>query len=323
MISGRISLYTGGRIVRPLSIHELLSCWDVQEDTGCTNGGVPERAYEYIIRNGVSTDADHPHDQTESTVITPCNETRLNGTISFLSTTRIGAIGLRRSVQIQGGYRPVLRCGERKHPQYEERDIHINGPIVGTIMVHDNLYYFGGMEVYSGADGTDFVGGHACIIIWWCDEGINGEEPGFDSAYWICKNSLSLTWPTNSPASKGYFYVEMGRNVVGIESRASRALPVITDEITANKVESLDEVRYTSYTYGLRERPRTRKIFIQGRRDPRVVGISVYYLYDSAIPMLDNNVVQRPTPGSLSTYSSYGISVYSFRPVFLRLLLSI
>lgn len=46
---------------------------------GCTNGGVPERAYEYIIRNGVSTDANYSYDQTESTVITPCNETRLDG----------------------------------------------------------------------------------------------------------------------------------------------------------------------------------------------------------------------------------------------------
>lgn len=50
-----------------------------------------------------------------------------------------------------------------------------------------------------------------------------------------------------SPASKGFFHVEMGRSVVAVQFRASRALPVITDEITANKVKSLDEVRYTSY----------------------------------------------------------------------------
>ena len=38
----------------------------------------------------------------------------------------------------------------------------------------------------------------------------------------------------------------MGKNVCGIESRASSALPELTDEIKANRV-SLDESRYISY----------------------------------------------------------------------------
>lgn len=127
-----------------------------------------------------------------------------------------------------------------------KKELLMNGPFVGTIMAYDNLYTYDGLSVYTKTKG-DFVGGHAVLIIGWSDEGINGDEPGFDKAYWVIKNSWSEAWPTKSPASKGYMYIEMGRNVAGIESRASRALPVITEEITANKVDSLDEVRYTSY----------------------------------------------------------------------------
>ena len=38
----------------------------------------------------------------------------------------------------------------------------------------------------------------------------------------------------------------MGKNICGIESRASSALPELTDEIKANRT-SLDESRYISY----------------------------------------------------------------------------
>ena len=38
----------------------------------------------------------------------------------------------------------------------------------------------------------------------------------------------------------------MGGNICGIESRASSALPELTDEIKANRV-ALDESRYISY----------------------------------------------------------------------------
>lgn len=244
MIADRISLYTGGKINRPLSIQELLSCWNVRGDVGCEIGGIPEHSYEYIIENGISTDKDYPYRQQNTTKIAKCEKDKLNGFRTYLQPGSVRSLCVDPYRYSEGSrrYNSVIK----ENVLNMKKELLMNGPFVGTIMAYDNLYTYDGLSVYTKTKG-DFVGGHAVLIIGWSDEGINGDEPGFDKAYWVIKNSWSEAWPTKSPASKGYMYIEMGRNVAGIESRASRALPVITEEITANKVDSLDEVRYTSY----------------------------------------------------------------------------
>ena len=124
-----------------------------------------------------------------------------------------------------------------------KKDIYLNGPIVGTIMAYDNLYKYNGLSVYRGHENTKLQGGHAILIIGWSDESVNTQEPEFNYPYWIAKNSWSQCWNRHN---KGYFYVEMGKNVCGIESRASSALPVMTDEIASAKTD-LDQSRYISY----------------------------------------------------------------------------
>ncbi len=245
MIAGRISIYTGGKIMRPLSIQEMISCWDGHQGKGCSVGGIPETAYNYIIKNGLGLDKDYPYEQERSQSISPCSSIKMTGPRTYLQRGSVRSLCRDPYIYEEGSqkYRDVIA----QNVKNMKTELFVNGPFVGTIMVYQNLYNHDGLSVYKGHNGSKFVGGHACLIYSYAEENVNSDEPGFSSAYWGVVNSWSVDWPTKSPASKGLFYIKAGENVCGIESRASRALPVLTDEVRANSVKSLDESRFTSY----------------------------------------------------------------------------
>jgi len=59
LIADRIALYTAGRIKRPLSYQELVSCFNNMGDNkGCEIGGIPEQAYKYVEHEGIGTEQD-------------------------------------------------------------------------------------------------------------------------------------------------------------------------------------------------------------------------------------------------------------------------
>ena len=241
MLADRISIYTGGKVMRPLSVQEMLSCWDGHNGDGCKIGGIPETAYQYIIKNGISTAEDYPYNAS----LAKCEESRKDGFRTYFQ---------RDSVRSLCRDPTPYKEGSSKHKQIIDANIlnmkHellYNGSFVGTIYVYQNLYDYDGLSIYTGHNNSKYIGGHALNIIGYSSGEMNGDEPGFDGDYWICRNSWSMDWPSKSPASKGFFYIRMGENVCGIESRASRALPVITQEIRQNMVKSLSESRYETY----------------------------------------------------------------------------
>lgn len=247
MLADRVSVYTGGKVRKNLSVQEMISCWDGHEGKACSEGGVPELAYHYIIKNGVGLDKDYPYQQSSTTKLKKCESKRLNGERLFVKPDSV------RSLCINPY---TLKEGSRKYNEIIDlnvsnmkKELLINGPFVCTIMVYQNLYDYDGLSVYEGHKGSKFVGGHSVVCVGYCDEGINGVEPGFDTpgGYWVIRNSWS-DWPVKSPASEGYFYIKKGSNVCGIESRASRAFPVLSPQAQSALVDSLDESRYTSYT---------------------------------------------------------------------------
>lgn len=247
MLADRVSVYTAGRVRKRLSVQEMISCWGGHKGLACSRGGVPEKAYAYIVENGIGLDEDYPYEQSESTQISPCQQQRLNGFRLYVIPGSVRSLCIDPYSLEEGSksYLDIISVNVRNM----KKELFINGPFVCTIMVHQNLYEYDGLSVYQGPDGTDFVGGHAVVCVGYCDEGINGEEPGFDTpgGYWVIRNSWS-DWPLRSPASQGYFYIKKGSNVCGIESRASRALVVPIPEMLEHRAKNLDESRYTSYT---------------------------------------------------------------------------
>ncbi|AAR26872.1 FirrV-1-A48 precursor [Feldmannia irregularis virus a] len=249
MLADRVSVSTNGKIKLKLSVQEMISCWDGHDGLACSKGGVPEKAYQYIIENGIGLAEDYPYEQNHSTVIGGCDRQRLDGYRLYILPDSVRSLCLDPYQLPQGSreYQKVIDTNIRNM----KHELLLHGPFVCTIMVYQNLYDYDGLSVYEGHEGTEFVGGHSVTCIGYCDEGINGEEPGFDvpGGYWVIKNSWS-DWPLHSPASQGYFYIKKGSNVCGIESRASSALvdPDQGEDIRANIIADLNESRYMTYS---------------------------------------------------------------------------
>ncbi|XP_055344272.1 cathepsin B-like [Paramacrobiotus metropolitanus] len=94
-----------------------------------------------------------------------------------------------------------------------QRDIFANGPVVAVITVYGDFSYW---RNYSGAyrgptdaQDTPLPMGHAVRLIGWCKD-----QKGVP--YWLMANS----WGT-ARADGGVWWIEMGKNVIGIEDHVS------------------------------------------------------------------------------------------------------
>lgn len=247
MIADRISIYTNGRIKRPLSYQELVSCFSDGSNAGCEVGGIPEKSYEYIVKNGVATEKDYPYKQLKSNTIVKCDPSKQEGFRTYIERNSVRSLCIDPGIYKKGSnkWQSVIDQNTRNMAT----ELFLNGPFVITIQVYSSLYDYDGLSIYDPSDKQigEYIGGHAAVCLGASLEEVNGEEPGFDGKYWVIKNSWSPSWPSKSPASKGFMYIRAGKNVCGIESRASTCQISITDEIRQNMVKSLDESRYLSY----------------------------------------------------------------------------
>ena len=246
VISDRISLMTGGKIMRPLSHQELISCFDVKGNLGCEVGGSPEAAFRYGEEKGFSLDSHYPYVQQNTTQIVPCDIKKQQGPRTFVTRGSVKSL-CEDPYRYEEGSPQYLKV-IAKNIQAMKTELYLHGSICCTIFVYKSMYNFDGLSIYEGPEkGDEYVGGHAAVLFGYSEE-VNGVEENFDGDMWFVKNSWSSAWPIKSPASKGLFYIRAGKNVCGIESRASAAQPVITDEIRAHMVDPIQKSAYLTYT---------------------------------------------------------------------------
>ena len=245
VISDRISLLTGGKIIRPLSYQELLSCFDVQGNKGCEIGGSPEATFRHGVEKGFALDSDYPYVQQKTTQIAPCDARKQQGPRTFIQRGSVKSLCEDPSRFKEGSaqYLKIIK----NNMERMKTELYLHGSICCTIFVYKSMYNFSGLQIYEGPEKNDeYVGGHAAVIFGYSEE-VNGVEAGFDGNMWFVRNSWSSSWPIRNPSSKGLFYMRAGKNCCGIESRASSAQPVITDEIRANMVDSIHESAYLTH----------------------------------------------------------------------------
>lgn len=243
MIADRISVMTGGKIFRPLSAQEMVSCFrDGKSNTNCTVGGIPEHAYNYIAKNGISTEEDYEYLQRNTNQIHACQKNKLNGLRTYIQKRSIKNICLDPYVYEEGSSRYNKRIAQNVVNM--KKELLYNGPFVGTIYVKKSMHNYDGLSVYrGGCDDKSDAYGHAVVIIGYSECGINTNEKGFNYPYWVVRNSWGSDWNRHN---NGYFYIQMGKNICGIESRASSCIPVITDEISRSRVD-IKSSAYLSY----------------------------------------------------------------------------
>lgn len=247
LVQDRISLYTKGAIKRPLSYQELVSCFNNKDDTGCTIGGIPEQAYRFLSENGVGTEEHYPYVQANTTKIAKCDPSKQKGFRTFIQKNSIRSLCIDPDNYKKGSAQWQKTID--RNTKNMRTELFLNGPFCITIMVYSSLYNFDGLSIYDPPDNKlgKFIGGHAALCVGYAEE-VDGEEPGFDGNYWVIKNSWSASHPLKSPASKGFLYIRAGKNLIGVESRASSCQVAMTAEIQKHMVKSLDESRYISYS---------------------------------------------------------------------------
>lgn len=250
MLGDRVSLYTGGKRRENLSVQEMLACF-MPSQFHCRRGGIPEVAYWYPIVYGLVTESEYPYAQERDTNIADCQSRNGVSFLSYWSERRNEdyphrIFGKPASNRNLCDSKTFIKSVLEQNIINMKTEIWLNGPIVGTLMVYDDLYKYDAESVYTVGPKAKFRGGHAIEIFGWCDEGQNTEEEGFQGAYWICRNSWGKRWPRRMEDKYGWFYVRMGTDEAGIESRASSCLPWYTREMQRQRV-GREKTAYQSY----------------------------------------------------------------------------
>jgi hypothetical protein len=243
VLRSRSYLLSGSLFDHNLSTQQLLSCYNTN---GC-DGDSPETACKWLqqTKHLLLLDTQFKYKQnTDTTVFTQC-PTDLKGFVGIKSGSIVSIVSY---IPEHNYDKNILE----QNIHNMKRELYEYGPFYTIITVYDDFFQYPGLVPYKHSIGNK-VGGHACVIMGWCDKGYD-KRPGFNTTgYWICKNSFGNDWPLNSEL-RGYFTIEMGHNTAGIESRCGSANPVIYNNSIHDKIYdktkkplTLDDMRYTSF----------------------------------------------------------------------------
>ena len=185
-----------------------------------------------MIQYGVLEENAYPYEQTNTKTISECKipNAKSRDIISDYSPVVLYRDIINHTYASPGTIKHL--CVKSDNPDIikqniinMKQEIFFNGPIVGTLMIYEDFHKYDGKSVYQRKPGSKFIGGHAILIFGWSEKNQNNKEKGFGDSYWVCKNSWGANWPQKQ--FPGWFYVRMGFNECGIESRASSVKPYI------------------------------------------------------------------------------------------------
>ncbi|KAL3744660.1 hypothetical protein ACJRO7_013861 [Eucalyptus globulus] len=166
-----------------LSEQQLVDCATAFNNFGC-DGGLPSQAFEYIKYNGgLETEEAYPY-------------TARNGTCKF-SAGRV-AVKVVDSVNISMGAEDEL-----KHAVGMVRPVSVAFQAMDVFQ-----HYKSGVFTSDACGSTSMDVNHAVVAVGY------GVENGVP--YWLIKNSWGESW-----GNKGYFKMEMGKNMCGVATCAS------------------------------------------------------------------------------------------------------
>lgn len=166
-----------------LSEQQLVDCAGAFNNFGCS-GGLPSQAFEYIKYNGgLETEEAYPY-------------TAKDGVCKYSSAN--AAVQVLESVNITLGAEDEL-----KHAVALVRPVSVAFEVVDPFRS-----YTGGVYTSTTCGNKPMDVNHAVLAVGY---GVEGGVP-----YWLIKNSWGADW-----GDKGYFKMEMGKNMCGVATCAS------------------------------------------------------------------------------------------------------
>jgi cathepsin X len=204
-----------------LSVQFLLNCGS--ENAGSCSGGSAARAYDFIHKNGfvpydscmpyIACSAESkqgfcPHVDTTCSAMNTCrtctNPAKNNGTSCAAIHQFPNA-----TVAEYGNY-----GGGGEHDlDAMMAEIFLRGPVKASVNAGPLMDYTGGILLDSPIT-RNATHNHGVSLVGW------GYDEEIDTQYWIVRNSWGQYW-----GELGFFRIELGKNLLGIESHISWATP--------------------------------------------------------------------------------------------------
>jgi C1A family cysteine protease len=206
VIANRVMIATGGAFRHSLSAQQLLECYPLNKG-GCYGVSDPEDVFRWIRAKNfrLVVDTTFPYKQTVNTKVTPVQK--------HCSLPGVGISPDIYSITTyidEDRYDPVVL---RKNIENMKKELFHYGPFYATISVYDDISKIRGPTVYNPSPESQFIGGHAVLVV-----GYHSDK------FWIVKNTWGLNWMPD-PVIPGYFFIKMGSNACGIESRCGSVTP--------------------------------------------------------------------------------------------------
>lgn len=223
LLSDMISIRVGFK--RWLSVADLTSCMPFQDNVN--GGAAPETALGWMAATSFKLSASDDIMPVGSRSYCTVNSDRSVGVqvvpssivavAEFIPSTQYEALSGENALKLAANIYNMKRYLVEV------------GPLYAAIEIYGGLRLFFGDRVYTRTSAA-FFGGHAVVIIGYCDHGVDTREGYNEYGYWICRNSWGPTWSAQYDFP-GYFAIRMGTNEVGIESRVGGAMPDLASNL--------------------------------------------------------------------------------------------
>jgi len=223
--SGRVG---GGPDVH-LSIQYILNC--ASSVAGSCHGGSATGVYEFIKHHAkhgaIPYETCQPYlacsaESTEGFCPSAADKTQCNDINTCVTCNTFSGF------PFQGKCKPILDFPNCTIAEYGtlpndanaiKAEVYARGPVPAGVNAEAILEYDGGLldEAFVKKNGFDNGVNHIVSIVGWKAVG--------KKQYWIVRNSWGTYW-----GDMGFFYVELGKNLLGMESEVSWATPAVCTE---------------------------------------------------------------------------------------------
>lgn len=221
--SDRLAIESDGAMTEELSAQHMLSC-DTDGQDGCTGGKV-DRAWFFLRKFGVVTDACYPYNS---------GTTRVKDACQLPVRQRGGQCPSGVQYKIDKRYKASPPYRIRPMEREIMKEIMDNGPVQAIFEVREDFYmYKSGVYQYSNLTRNDPPAArksayHSVRLLGWGVDRTPGDEI---IKYWIGANSWGRAW-----GESGYFRIIRGVNANNIENYIVGAWGKVTGDVSLRKL---------------------------------------------------------------------------------------